>query len=54
MSKRIPCPSTECEEGIVRIYNAYAPDPLIPEETICELCLGHGYIFSSDEVALAN
>lgn len=54
MSKRIPCPNPECDEGTVYIYNAYAEDPLKPEAEICEICLGRGYVISAVEIAMAN
>lgn len=53
-SNLIPCPATDCEDGEVKIFNAYAADPLKPETEHCALCLGRGFILSGDQVAIAN
>ncbi len=54
MSKRIPCPNTECDGGVVYVNNAYSADPLKPEAELCELCFGHSFILSSGDAALLN
>ncbi len=40
----IPCPDPECEDGIILVHNAYNPDPLKPEEQICDCCKGKGFM----------
>lgn len=53
-SNLIPCANPECKDGKITVFNAYNPDPLKPETEHCALCLGRGFIFSGDLVALAN
>lgn len=53
-SNLIPCPNPECENGEITVFNAYSPNPLQPETEHCALCLGEGFIFSGDQLALAN
>jgi hypothetical protein len=54
MTDHVECPNPECEDGFIYIYNAYAADPLKPEEQLCEFCFGRGFISSGDPAALAN
>jgi len=55
MSKRIPCPDPECEDGVVYVCNAYAEDPLKPERRPCELCFENGFVYTdSNDAVLLN
>ncbi len=40
----IPCPDPECADGIILVHNAYSPEPLKPEEQICDICGGRGFL----------
>lgn len=53
MSNLIPCPNPDCENGVIYVHNAYAPDPLKPEEQTCEFCNGQGFL-TGDDVATVN
>lgn len=54
LSNTTPCTETDCKNGFVSIYNAYAADPLTSELVECEVCFGLGFIHFGDEFAEAD
>ena len=54
MLTMIPCPNPECDNGEVYVFNAYSIDPLEPETECCRFCIGRGFVFSGEPVALAS
>ncbi len=42
--KTIPCPDSECVDGLILVNNAYSSDPLIGSPQKCDTCHGNGYL----------
>ena len=40
----VPCPDSECVNGIILVNNAYSSDPLKPEEQPCDTCGGKAFL----------
>ena len=50
----VPCPDSECDNGTILVYDAYASDPLLGKSQICDCCFGFGFVQTAAPAAIAN